>query len=142
MKSRCGCVLTEDHVTQRGFQCFPSSPQAVTYRAELRGTREASVEDLLQDMQQWIQDASFPVQFHILTVDSSCDVSISSFSDPECTTGGNEEFGAAGNEQSTKIDSIIGALAFVGVVVLLVLIIIVILVIAMRRNQQASLKLQ
>ena len=83
--SRCGCGLTADHVTQRGFQCFPSSPQAVTYRAELRGTREASVEDLLQDMQQWIQDGvSFPIQFQILQVDSFCDVSISSFADPEC----------------------------------------------------------
>ena len=83
----CGCGLTEDHVTQRGFQCFPSSPQAVTYRAELWGTREASVEDLLQDMQQWIQDgATFNIQFQILEVDGSCDLVISSFTDPECTS--------------------------------------------------------
>ena len=83
-------------------------------------------------------------------MDSSCDVSISSFTDPECTASGNEQstttesvVGASdgGNEQSTTTESaVIGT--FVGVVVLLVLVIVVILVIAQRRNQQASLKLQ
>ena len=124
--SRCGCDITEDHVTQRGFQCFPSSPQAVTYRAELRGTREASVEDLLQDMQQWIQDgASIPIQFQILQVDSFCDVGISSFTDPECSAG---EVGSI-----PTVALIAGTVGSV-TIVLIVVIVVVVVVLKCRRS--------
>ena len=41
--------------------------------------------DLIQDIEEWIEDgASFPVQLQLLTVDSSCSVSIGSFTESEC----------------------------------------------------------
>ena len=123
-------------MTQRGFQCFPSSPQSVTYRAELQGTREASVEDLLQDMQQWIQDgASFPVQLQILTVDSSCDVGIRSFTEPECRADGS-------NEQSMGVIVGVTIGSVFSLLLVTAIILVVIVVIAMRRNRQASFKLE
>ena len=142
MVPRCGCGLTEDHVTRRGFQCFPSSPQAVTYRAELRGTREASVEDLLQDMQQWIQDgASFPVQLQILDVDSSCDLEISSFTEAECRDDGGGTVETTVAEQSIGV--LVGAIAGAGVfLAVATVVIVVVVVIVIRRSRRASLKLE
>ena len=103
--TRCGCAFTEEQITQRSFQCFPSSPQAVTYRARLLGTRDATVTDLIQDLEEWIEDGvSFPVQLQLLTVDSSCSVSVGSFTESECRA--NSSTGPSDSVSTGPSDSV------------------------------------
>ena len=77
--SRCGCGFREDRITDRGFHCFPSSPQSVTYHAQLHGTYNANASDLIFTLQDWVSEGVtiIPVQFLPLTVSSVCAVSSS-----------------------------------------------------------------
>ena len=72
---RCGCAFTEDQISERSFQCFLSTPRAITYRARLRGTTGATVADLIRYIEEWVQEGNY---FSLLTVDTSCSVGIDS----------------------------------------------------------------
>ena len=73
--SRCGCDFSEDRITDRVFECFSSSPQSVTYHAQLHGTLNANVSKLIADMQEWLSTGvTIPVQFLPLAVSSMCAV--------------------------------------------------------------------
>ena len=144
--TRCGCTFTNDRITERNFQCFPSSPQAVTYRARLDGTRGATVADLLQDIEEWIEDgASFPVQLQLLTVDSSCSVGIGSFTESECTansvttsstepTSNSNDRGHTSDSSTTNTGAIIGAVVAAVFILVLITAIVVIVVIICRKR--------
>lgn len=76
---RCGCDFTEDRITERVFQCFPSSPHTVTYHAQLHGTLQAPVPQLLTALQEWASSVNtIAVQFLPLSVESFCAVPSSS----------------------------------------------------------------
>ena len=114
-----------DRIRNGGFLCFPSSPNAVTYRAELHGTLKASVPDLIEDITQWLSSgASISVQFQLLTIDSSCSVAISSFNENECMATGT-----ATNEPSTGvvIGVAIGVIVAIAVAITIIILVIVIL---------------
>lgn len=71
---RCGCDFTEDRITNRVFQCFPTSPRTVTYHALLHGTPQANVAQLLTILQDWATSSAttIAVQFLPLSVESFC----------------------------------------------------------------------
>ena len=74
----CGCDFREDRITDSVFQCFPSSPQSVTYHAQLHGTLNANVSGLIAAIEEWVSTGvTIPVQFLPLTVSSVCAVSSS-----------------------------------------------------------------
>lgn len=76
---RCGCDFTEEHITNRVFQCFPSSPNTVTYHAQLHNTPQASASQLLTVMQEWATSTdTIAVNFLPLTMDSICTEALSS----------------------------------------------------------------
>ena len=127
---RCGCAFTEDHITERGFQCFLSSPQAVTYRARLRGTGDATAADLLQDIEEWVQGgATISIQLQRFSVDARCDAGIDSFTESECS----------GSDITEAV--IIGAVIGVILVLLVLVVIVIVVLILVRRKRQASLNL-
>ena len=132
----CGCTLTEDQITERGFQCFPSSPQAVTYRARLHGTGDATVPDLLQYIEDWIQEgATISVQFQRYSVDTTCDVGVNSFTESECKVDS-----ASGSDNTgTIVGVVVGVLL---VLVIITAVIVLIMLILVRRKRQASLNLK
>ena len=138
---RCGCALNEDHFTNRGFQCFPSSPQAVTYRAELHGTLQASVPELIVYLEEWISSGvTISVQFLILSIDKSCTVEVSSTTEEECRARESTVISTVDNTLTNQFNSTV---IVVGVVVLLVvamMIIAVVLVIVIVRNHHSALK--
>ncbi len=81
---RCGCGFREDCITDRVFQCFPSSPQSVTYHAQLHGTLNANVTELFTAIEEWISSGlTIRVQFLPLTLSRVCVVS-SSFPPEPC----------------------------------------------------------
>ena len=128
---------------ERAFKCFDSSPQAVTYRAELHGTREASSGMLLQMLQEWVRNgATFSVQFQLLTADSSCDVGISSLAESECSAShdpvSDPDPGESGN---SSVPIIIGAT--IGVILLLAIIAVVIVIVVVRmRHKYDAVRMQ
>ena len=144
---RCGCVLNEYHFTNRGFQCFPSSPQAVTYHVELHGTHQASVSELIVYLEEWISsEITISVQFLILSIDESCTVEVSSIAEEECraTTGLTVTTGSEGSTVMPTVDDtwFNSTVIVVGVVVLLVVIGIVVIVALILRNRRLALNLQ
>lgn len=85
INQRCQCGLSDESLTDGVLRCFPSSPQAVTFRAILHGTATASSSEIVSHIKQWITNGvTIPVQSVLINVDSSCTVNISSFDDREC----------------------------------------------------------
>jgi len=140
----CGCALTEDRLSEKNFVCFPSSHQAVTFRAELHATREASVAELVEGIEQWIRGGvSISVHFQLLTIDALCDVSINSFTEKECkySTDGppnpltekESKHSTDGPPKDTTVEIISGTAA--GVVILVLIIVMAILLRTCKRQQ-------
>ena len=85
VEQRCNCGFSRDNITSSAFQCFPDSPQAVTYRAVLHGTSGASSSQILKHIEQWISEgATVSIQSVIYNVDQNCVLAISSNHDNEC----------------------------------------------------------
>ena len=127
-----------DRIRNGGFLCFPSSPNAVTYRAELHGTLKACVPDLIEDITEWLSSgASISVQFQLLAIDSSCSVAITSFNENECRNTITMTTTVTGNEGSTTsvsqnytgvvIGVAIGVIVAIAVAITIIILVIIIL---------------
>ena len=93
MEQRCQCGFTQDQITSSAFQCFPDSPQAVTYRAVLHGTANASSSDIISHIEQWISEGvAISVQNDLINVDTNCVIEISSDDDSECSGSSASSF--------------------------------------------------
>ena len=136
MAGRCACTFTADRLTDRVFLCHPSSPQSVTYQAQLHGTLQAPVTDLITMIEEWASSGdAIPVQFLPLKLDGAC-ASLRS-STVECeVTESTEIREVTGGIQSIPV--IAGVVAVVAVMVL-VIVILVSIVITMRMRR-AKLK--
>ena len=67
------------------FRCFAESESAVTYRAQISGTVTASAEDIATYVSDWLSEGPLiTFDFILIAVDTSCQVVVSSFADPEC----------------------------------------------------------
>ena len=141
LRSRCQCDFTRDRITEGGFQCFPDSPQFVTYRATLHGTLQASTSPLIRDIQDWLSsNTPLLVQAQLLNPDPTCAVAISSSSESECrpdetTTQGMETTPIT--ENTTISTGIIAGVIIVVVIAMVIVLIIVIIVV----RYKGSLKL-
>ena len=52
VSSSCGCDFTSDRLTDSVFLCSSSSPNSVTYQAQLHGTPQANVYELADIIQE------------------------------------------------------------------------------------------
>lgn len=71
IRELCGCNFMEDRITDMMFQCFPTSPKDIIFRAQLHGTLRVNVSDLANYLQKW---ADFDI-LHFpppLVLDSFC----------------------------------------------------------------------
>lgn len=85
VEQRCQCGFTHGYLTNKVFQCFEASYQAVTYRATLYGTINVTSLELIALIDQWVSGGTtIPVQNILIRVDSSCTAKISSNNDDEC----------------------------------------------------------
>ena len=131
----CECDFLMDRIRNGGFQCFPSSPGAVTYRAELHGTLEATVPDLVEDITQWLSsDASISVQQQTLTIDTSCSVVARSLSAKECK---DTEIVRSGQVTGTTAGIAIGVIVAIAVAIAIAIVIIILIL----RYKNHSLKM-
>ena len=139
LRSRCQCDFTRDRITDGGFQCFPDSPQFVTYRATLHGTLQASTSQLIRDIQDWLSsNTPLLVQAQLLNPDPTCAVAISSSSESECRP---DETTTQGMETTPTIIST-GIIAGVIIVVVIAMVIVsIILIIVVRYKRSSKLDL-
>ena len=116
------------------FQCFQESAErAVTYRTNLRAPN-GSV-DFAEKISLWLSTGpSVQVSGVLLNLDSMCNLIISSFGDPECGEGTEQEtttetFTLPVTAQSNELHTIIGA--GVGFVVMILVVFFCLLVIVL-----------
>ena len=137
-----------DRITDGGFQCFPDSPQFVTYRATLHGTLQASTSPLIRDIQDWLSsNTPLLVQAQLLNPDPTCAVAISSSSESECrpdktTTQGTTTQGMETTpitENTTISTGIIAGVIIVVVIAMVIVLIIVIIVVRYKRSLKLDL---
>ena len=137
MAGKCACAFTADRLTDRVFLCHPSSPQSVTYQAQLHGTLQAPVTDLITMIEEWASSGdTIPVQFLPLKLEGAC-ASFDS-STVECEGTESTEIGEV-TSGGNPVMTIIAGVVAVFVVMALVIVILVSILIA-TKIQRAKLK--
>ena len=135
--SRCGCGFTEDRITDSVFQCFSSSPQSVTYHAQLHSTLSANVSELFNVLEKWVlSGVIIPVQFLPLTVTSVCAVDSTPLED--CPNDDVILSTPEPSPSSVPLTTIIAGVAVLVFVVLTVLLGIILLVCLCSRKRHNS----
>ena len=123
----CGCDFTTSHLTDRVFQCPPSSPHSVMYQVRLHGTLQAPVIDLISMMDNWTSSGIIiPVQFLPLKVDGGCASLTSSTVECEVTESTQTKEDTASGVQTTPV------LAGVVVVVVVMIVVVIAIIITVR----------
>ena len=142
--TNCDCDFTANRLTDRVFLCHSSSPQSITYQAQLHGTLQASVADLITMIQEWSSSGgTIPVQLLPLTLNGAC-VSSSSYT-VECEateTTQMEDKPSTGIQSSTEVQSstvVQSVYIIAAVVVVLVVVIVLITIIITIRVRRSKL---
>ena len=85
MSQQCQCDYRVEGITNAGFRCFPESPTAVTFRAEISESPSLPATQLVGFLEAWVSSGSVVlVQAQLLNVDTTCATIIDSFSEEEC----------------------------------------------------------
>ena len=123
MAGRCACTFTADQLTDRVFMCYSSIPQSVTFRAQLHGTLQAPVTDLITKIEEWASSGdNITVQFLPLTLNGACAYYNSSTEECEITELTDIGGGTSGTSQSTAIIAGVVTVFILGVLIILILI--------------------
>ena len=140
VQQRCQCGFVRDRITREVFRCFPASPQAVTYRAVLHGTANATSSQLISQIEQWTTEGgTITVQRVLMTIDGSCTVAISSITEKEeCPS---LEMESPSSPVHYNVISIITGGA-ASVVIALIVAVTVIVSLLLLRKHRAAIKLQ
>ena len=81
------CELEWTNFTNGEFQCFPGSPNQVTFRAKVHDRAQATAREVITHIEQWITSSdvvTLPVHHARLNINNTCIVLLASFDDPEC----------------------------------------------------------
>ena len=98
------------------FRCFAESEDAVTYRAEISGTQAASAVEIANYIEDWLADGAIVAfEFLLIPVDSTCQVILTSFADPECINPTSAQFPVA------AVGGAIGAVIFLIVICIIII---------------------
>ena len=133
MDEVCQCGFSSANFRNVGitaaFQCFEKSPTTVTFRGEIGAALRANTSQVISYMEQWVAtNPTIVVQNTRLRIDSSCNVKIDSFNDPECdsmTSTMND--GSKSNTAAITVGGVVGGL-LTTLIIALSLVIIVVLV--------------
>ena len=137
LSQRCHCEFTPDLIGSEGFQCFPESKDAVTFRAEISEAPTTSVSVLVSHLTDWVSTGTaISIGALFITVDRTCSIVIVSFISEECQAD-ITTLATRSTEVTVNAVEII-----TGVVVLLsIAAVVVILVIVITKRQQTKSKL-
>ncbi len=104
LMGQCQCSIDVDTtITNGGFQCFPDSPESVTYRAQVHGTSEVVASDFIRIIENWLTTGpSLNVKAQFLNVHTSCQVSITSIDETKCVPSSIETTMFSNTEETTS----------------------------------------
>ncbi len=137
----CGCDFREDRLTERVFQCSPSSPQSVTYHAQLHGTLNANVTELFTAIEEWVSTGvTIPVQFLPVTISSVSEVSSSNPSSTQLISTTTEETSTPEATSNYIIVAVSAAIVLAIVVVVAVVVIVTVCIYHQRSTIKTSNK--
>ena len=132
----CQCGFISDRLTDEVFQCFPASPEAVTYRAMLHGTTNTTSAQLISHIEQWTaKGAAITIQQVLLRVDGSCAVAVSSLVDDECQKR-KVRSDSFGSNDMIIIGSISGGVLATVILVVVIVTAVITAAIYVRKNKQ------
>ena len=120
VSSNCGCGFTSDHLTDSVFLCSSSSPNSVTYQAQLHETPQANVSQLMNIITEELykETISIKVQFSLLFFENVCIV-------PYGTGRPCDDVSSTSTEMMINIGGSSNVGTLTGVTITLVLIVIV-----------------
>ena len=81
------CELEYTNITNSEFQCFPGSPNQVTFRAKVHDRAQAMAREVITRIEEWTISSdvvTLPVHHARLRINSSCIALLATFDDPEC----------------------------------------------------------
>ena len=127
VEQRCQCGFTQDQITKSAFQCFPDSPQAVTYRAVLHGTTSAFSAEIISHIEQWVSEGvTISIQNVLINIDTNCVIEITSNRDRECgVTKESTVVTVIAKEPSNSVGGIIGGMVSMVLICILTVVIII-----------------
>ncbi|XP_064397052.1 sushi, von Willebrand factor type A, EGF and pentraxin domain-containing protein 1-like isoform X2 [Halichondria panicea] len=130
------CSLGVTQITNGEFNCLTEdTPDQVTYRANLHGNTDSDCDDLIENIESWVQgaQASISVQGNRLRIVANCEIGVDTFTSPlECvseTTMSVTTLGLGASE-GISIPLVAGAAAG-GVVLMIVVLVVVIVVVSL-----------
>ena len=86
VEEKCLCGFSQLNILEPRFHCFVESENAVTYRTELIATGVATLASIATHIQVWItQGAQITVDSVLITIDSYCQVIVTSVMETECS---------------------------------------------------------
>ena len=113
--------------------CFtPQSPGHVTYRAQVNWTLQTTARQLLTFIRQWVVSTqSILIQGVQLDIDRTCEPTISTFNDAECTVDTNTEmittvngFSDVGSNVGIAVGCSIAIMLVIGLIIGVIIIIV------------------
>ena len=129
VEQRCQCGFTQDQIASSAFQCFLDSLQAVTYRAVLHGTVNASSSDIISHIEQWISEGvSISIQNVLISIDTKCVLEIASNQDEECSAV----------RSSDQIATIVGSTVSIVLILLLIATCSVLVALILKRTRRGQ----
>ena len=136
----CGqCGFIGDRLTNAVFQCFPASPEAVTYHAKLHGTTSTNSTQLISHIERWTAQgtAAATIQQVLLRVDRSCTVAVSTLVDDECQKRNVISTDSiSGNNNNNIIIFVSGGVIATVTAVVVILIVVITVTICVRKNKR------
>lgn len=79
------CRLTDNSIRNGQLLCFDSSPQTVTYRAEIHGSQDRTAQQILSEIDTLVSlGESIRVLSVTMSLVSTCQVQIDSFDEAKC----------------------------------------------------------
>ena len=133
VSSSCGCDFTSGHLTDSVFLCSSSSPNSLTYQAQLHGTPQANVSQLIVIIEQEITKVK--VQFSLLTIQKICVVPYGTERPCDDTSSTSTEV-IANNTSSSCVGVITGITTTLIIIILVMGVAIVVLIINIVYNKK------
>ena len=127
------CDIETTVVDKPVFKCYSDSSSYVTIRSQLNGTTTENSASLLSLIQHWVSTGpTINVNSVLLTVDSTCSVAVSSFTDEECL----QEVDSASNTTSSRATvPLIYGVTVAGVVSLIIIPVLCIVAVIWRKRR-------
>ena len=121
IKAQCNCALEEEALDQDHLLCDQSQLDNTVFRAEIT-TNQLAHDDLLVIIQNVIASGRLMLnESRVFTLDNTCPIEISSFSDSLCVVPVSDNIETESNNKSSPTGAIVGSITTIFIIILLLI---------------------